>query len=145
LIGLYFFAFAGTGTIGGILSGWLTAAGGTELAFAVAGIAGVSMSAFVWFRSRAIPVVEEKPLDEIELAAYPRPLNRTPEEAARRRSPPEARAPSLRTAPQGRPTRGPRAGAGVLRSMGVRKGMPVDLRRLVSGHGNGDLFARGVV
>ena len=27
LIGLYFFAFAGTGTAGGILSGWLAAAG----------------------------------------------------------------------------------------------------------------------
>jgi MFS family permease len=61
MIGLYFFAFAGTGTAGGILSGWLTAAGGTELAFAVAGIAGLSVSAFVWVRSRAVPLVEEQP------------------------------------------------------------------------------------
>jgi MFS family permease len=52
LIGLYFFAFAGTGTAGGILSGWLTAAGGTELAFAVAGIAGLTVSLVVWLRSR---------------------------------------------------------------------------------------------
>ena len=59
LIGIYFFAFAGTGTLGGILSGWLTAAGGTELSFAVAGIAGVSMSLYVWLRSRAVPLVEE--------------------------------------------------------------------------------------
>jgi MFS family permease len=61
LIGLYFFAFAGTGTAGGILMGWLTAAGGTELGFAVAGIAGLSISAFVWVRSRAVPLVEEQP------------------------------------------------------------------------------------
>jgi len=61
LIGLYFFAFAGTGTVGGILSGWLIAAGGTELAFAVAGIVGLSMSAYVWLRSRAVPLPEEQP------------------------------------------------------------------------------------
>jgi MFS family permease len=69
LIGIYFFAFAGTGTAGGILSGWLTAAGGTELAFAVAGIAGLSISAYVWVRSRAVPLVEEEPLQEPQLAA----------------------------------------------------------------------------
>jgi MFS family permease len=69
LIGIYFFAFAGTGTAGGILSGWLTAAGGTELAFAIAGIAGLSISAYVWVRSRAVPLVEEQPLQEPRLAA----------------------------------------------------------------------------
>jgi MFS family permease len=69
LIGIYFFAFAGTGTAGGILSGWLTAAGGTELAFAVAGIAGVSIALFVWVKSRAVALVEEAPREEIELAA----------------------------------------------------------------------------
>jgi len=41
--------------------GRLTAAGGTELAFAVAGIAGLSVSAYVWLRSRAVPLVEEQP------------------------------------------------------------------------------------
>jgi MFS family permease len=61
LIGIYFFAFAGTGTAGGILMGWLTAAGGTELGFFVAGIAGLTVSAFVWLRSRAVPLVEEQP------------------------------------------------------------------------------------
>jgi MFS family permease len=61
LIGLYFFAFAGTGTAGGILSGWLTAAGGTELAFAIAGIVGLSVSLYVWLRSRAVPLVEQQP------------------------------------------------------------------------------------
>jgi len=41
--------------------GWLTAAGGTELGFAVAGLAGLSVSALVWLRSRAVPLVEEQP------------------------------------------------------------------------------------
>jgi len=41
IIGLYFYAFNGTGPIGGILTGWLCAQGGTELAFAVAGIIGI--------------------------------------------------------------------------------------------------------
>src|SRR3954447_20564375 len=61
LIGLYFSAFAGTGTIGGILSGWMTAAGGTELAFGVAGIVGLSVSLYVWLRAREVPLVEEQP------------------------------------------------------------------------------------
>jgi MFS family permease len=64
LIGLYFFAFAGTGTAGGIISGWLTAIGGTELAFAIAGIAGVSTSLLVWLRSRAVPLVEDRHAEE---------------------------------------------------------------------------------
>ena len=41
VIGLYFYAFNGTGALAGILTGWLCAAGGTELAFAVAGIIGI--------------------------------------------------------------------------------------------------------
>jgi len=61
LIGIYFFAFAGTGTAGGILSGWLTAAGGTELAFAVAGVVGLSVSLYVWLRSRTVPLAEQQP------------------------------------------------------------------------------------
>ncbi len=68
LVGLYFFAFAGTGTAGGILSGWLTAAGGTELAFGVAGLAGLSISLVVWLRSRTLHLVEDEPLAE-QLAA----------------------------------------------------------------------------
>jgi MFS family permease len=64
LIGLYFFAFAGTGTAGGIISGWLTAIGGTELAFAIAGIAGVSTSLLVWLRSRAVPLMEDPRAEE---------------------------------------------------------------------------------
>ena len=69
IIGLYFFAFAGTGTLGGILSGWLTAVGGTELAFAVAGLVGLSMSLYVWLRARTIALVEEKEPREEALAA----------------------------------------------------------------------------
>ncbi|HZQ89005.1 MAG TPA: MFS transporter [Gaiellaceae bacterium] len=42
IIGLYFYAFNGTGPLGGILTGWLCARGGTELAFAVAGIIGIA-------------------------------------------------------------------------------------------------------
>ena len=39
VIGLYFFAFAGTGALGGIMAGALIHVGGTRLAFAVAGLA----------------------------------------------------------------------------------------------------------
>jgi MFS family permease len=41
VIGLYFYAFNGTGALAGILTGWLCAAGGTELAFVVAGLIGI--------------------------------------------------------------------------------------------------------
>ncbi|MDE3189526.1 MAG: MFS transporter [Acidobacteriota bacterium] len=42
IIGIYFYAFNGTGPVAGILTGWLCARGGTELAFAVAGIVGIA-------------------------------------------------------------------------------------------------------
>src|SRR5262249_56408795 len=42
IIGIYFYAFNGTGPLGGLLSGWLAAKGGTELAFAVGGIIGLA-------------------------------------------------------------------------------------------------------
>jgi MFS family permease len=41
IIGLYFYAFMGAGPLAGLLAGSLSAAGGTELAFAVSGIVGV--------------------------------------------------------------------------------------------------------
>jgi MFS family permease len=71
VIGIYFFAFAGTGTLGGILAGWLTAAGGTELGFGVAGLMGLSMSFYVWLRSRTAAVLVEEPAthDEEPIAA----------------------------------------------------------------------------
>jgi MFS family permease len=37
VIGLFFYGFAGTGSVGGLFSGWLASEGGTELAYAVAG------------------------------------------------------------------------------------------------------------
>jgi predicted MFS family arabinose efflux permease len=42
VVGLYYYAFNGTGPLGGILAGWLSAKGGTELAFFVAGIVGLA-------------------------------------------------------------------------------------------------------
>jgi MFS family permease len=45
IIGIYFYAFNGTGPVAGILAGWLCARGGTELAFVVAGLAGIAGTA----------------------------------------------------------------------------------------------------
>jgi MFS family permease len=41
VIGLYFYAFNGTGAIAGIMTGWLCDLGGTELAFVFSGIVGL--------------------------------------------------------------------------------------------------------
>jgi len=43
---LYFFAFLGGAPLGGLLCGWLTATGGTQLAFAAAGV--VAIATAVW-------------------------------------------------------------------------------------------------
>ena len=58
IIGLYFYAFNGTGPLGGLMAGWLCARGGTELAFAVAGIAGLAGTAVAaaGFRRRQLTV-----------------------------------------------------------------------------------------
>jgi MFS family permease len=42
---LYFFAFNGAGPAGGLLAGWLSATGGTALAFTVAGLAALTLTA----------------------------------------------------------------------------------------------------
>jgi MFS family permease len=47
VIGLYFFAFAGTGAFGGLLAGALVHVGGTSLAFVVAGLAAIATSIVV--------------------------------------------------------------------------------------------------
>jgi hypothetical protein len=52
VIGLYFYAFNGAGPLGGILAGWLSARGGTELAFFVAGAAGIVGTAVAAARLR---------------------------------------------------------------------------------------------
>jgi len=61
IIGLYFYAFNGTASVAGLMVGWLCARGGTELAFFIAGVVGLSTSAFVWLRSRGAHLVEEQP------------------------------------------------------------------------------------
>jgi MFS family permease len=45
VLGLYYYAWNGTAPLGGLLVGWMCAHGGTELAFAVAGISGLAMAA----------------------------------------------------------------------------------------------------
>ncbi len=52
IIGLYFYAFNGTGAIAGIFAGWLCDRGGTELAFAVAGVVGLLATAGAAFELR---------------------------------------------------------------------------------------------
>ncbi|HEY8773249.1 MAG TPA: MFS transporter, partial [Gaiellaceae bacterium] len=52
VLGLYLFAFAGLAPVGGLLAGWLADIGGTELAFAVAGTAGLTVTALAVAQSR---------------------------------------------------------------------------------------------
>ncbi|MBX5473515.1 MAG: MFS transporter [Thermoleophilia bacterium] len=54
IIGLYFYAFNGTGAAAGLFAGWLCDVGGTELAFTVAGVAGLlgTLGAATEFRRR---------------------------------------------------------------------------------------------
>ena len=52
VLGLYLFVFAGLSPVGGLLSGWLASVGGTELAFAVAGICGLAVTAYIAVRVR---------------------------------------------------------------------------------------------
>ena len=54
VLGLYLFVFAGLSPLGGLLAGWLATVGGTELAFAVAGAAGLAAAALVVARRREI-------------------------------------------------------------------------------------------
>jgi MFS family permease len=59
IIGIYFYAFNGTGPAAGLLAGWLCARGGTEAAFAVAGIVGIAgtvAAAAAWRRRPPIQV-----------------------------------------------------------------------------------------
>ncbi len=62
VIGLYFFAFAGTGAAGGVMAGWLIHIGGTRLAFAVAGLAALVATAVVgqMFRTERAPMHAEQ-------------------------------------------------------------------------------------
>jgi MFS family permease len=53
VMGLYYFAFNGAGPAGGMLAGWLAAAGGTALAFTVAGSAAVAVAVAAFALVRA--------------------------------------------------------------------------------------------
>jgi MFS family permease len=46
VVGLYLFAFLGLAPVGGLVAGWLVALGGTELAFAVAGLTGALIAGY---------------------------------------------------------------------------------------------------
>ena len=69
VIGLYYYAFNGLGPLGGLSAGWLSARGGTELAFAVAGAIGITTgaAALVYLRRTAPKAVDFDP--EVRLAA----------------------------------------------------------------------------
>jgi MFS family permease len=59
VIGLYYFAFNGSGPAGGLLAGWLAASGGTALAFGVSGAAAVAVALIasgVLYSSGRLPV-----------------------------------------------------------------------------------------
>jgi MFS family permease len=66
IIGLYFFAFNGTGALAGLFAGWLCSAGGTELAFAVAGVVGIAgtIGAGLQLLKRRPPRLELRPVAE---------------------------------------------------------------------------------
>jgi MFS family permease len=61
VIGLYFFAFAGTGSLGGLIAGALIHLGGTRLAFAVAGMVAIVSAVVVGrlLRPKAAPMRAE--------------------------------------------------------------------------------------
>jgi MFS family permease len=52
IIGIYFYAFNGTGPVAGVLAGWLCAKGGSQLAFIVAGAVGLAGTAAAAARLR---------------------------------------------------------------------------------------------
>jgi MFS family permease len=54
VLSLYLFAFAGLSPVGGLLAGWLASIGGTELAFTVAGLAGLTATALAVTRLRSV-------------------------------------------------------------------------------------------
>jgi MFS family permease len=58
IIGIYFYAFNGTGPFAGLLAGWLCARGGTQLAFIVAGCAGLAGTAVAAVRLQRVRRIE---------------------------------------------------------------------------------------
>jgi len=53
VLSIYLFVFAGFAPIGGLLAGWLADIGGTQLAFSVAGAAGLAVSALAFAALRS--------------------------------------------------------------------------------------------
>jgi MFS family permease len=66
VIGLYFFAFAGTGSVGGLISGSLVHLGGTRLAFGVAGIVAIVSTLAIGhlLRPNTVPIRTEEATSE---------------------------------------------------------------------------------
>jgi MFS family permease len=72
VLSLYYYAWNGIAPLGALVIGWLSARGGTELAFAVAGAAGIAMAvigALALRRPQRIPPAEELPEPGEALAA----------------------------------------------------------------------------
>ena len=61
LIGIYFYAFNGTGAFAGLFAGWLCSVGGTDLAFLVGGAAGVAGTALAARRLQLRPRLPNVP------------------------------------------------------------------------------------
>jgi hypothetical protein len=61
VLSIYLFAFGGLAPLGGLLAGWLSSLGGTELAFLVAGATGLVMTAYgLVQRARdSVPIEDE--------------------------------------------------------------------------------------
>jgi MFS family permease len=69
VLSLYYYAWNGLAPLGGLIVGWLSATGGTELAFTVAGIAGLVMAtggALVLRRKKPVRAVPEEPVEPAE-------------------------------------------------------------------------------
>jgi len=72
VLSLYYYAWNGLAPLGGVIVGWLCATGGTQLAFAVAGAAGLAMAALGALALRTpelVPPAEESLEPGEELAA----------------------------------------------------------------------------
>ena len=72
VLSLYLFAFGGFAPVGGLVAGWLSDTGGTELAFSVAGLSCLAVTAYAalrWPRDRALTAVEVTAEPEQQLAA----------------------------------------------------------------------------
>ena len=72
VLSLYYYAWNGLAPLGGLIVGWLSATGGTRLAFSVAGTAGLVMAVagtLVLRRPGAPPIEEESAESAEELIA----------------------------------------------------------------------------